>query len=50
MTPREYEALKLLEKGEQPSNVARITGLSQVWIEIKARALGIKPLSVEGMK
>jgi hypothetical protein len=46
----EAKAIRLLSSGRQPSDVAKATGLSQIWIEIKARSLGLKPLTVEGLK
>lgn len=43
-------AISMLKAGYQPSEIAKKTGLSQTWIEIKARSLGMQPLTVEGVK
>lgn len=46
----ETTAISMLKEGHQPSVIAKKTGLSQTWIESKARGLGLKPLTVEGVK
>jgi uncharacterized protein YerC len=47
---QERKVVRMLKGGRQPSDIARITGLSQIWIETKARTFGIRPLTVEGVK
>jgi hypothetical protein len=43
----EQKALSMLKSRKyQPSEIARISGCSQFWIETKARALGMRPLTV----
>jgi hypothetical protein len=46
----ETTAISMLKAGYQPSEIAKETGLSQMWIEVKARSLGMKPLTVAGVK
>lgn len=44
---KEQEALSMLKSGKfQPAQIARKTGINISWIEAKAQALGLKPLTV----
>ena len=48
-TVEEERALTMLKsKKFQPEQVARKTGLSLVWIEAKAKQMGLIPLGVVG--
>lgn len=42
----EQQAVGLIRKGLQPGEISVITGVSQTWIEIKARAMGKRPYTM----
>jgi uncharacterized protein YerC len=39
----EANAIRLLRKGLQPAEISVMTGVSQTWIELKARVMGKRP-------
>jgi hypothetical protein len=50
-THKEQQAISMLKSRKfQPSEIARRTGLSKMWIEMKAKDLGMRPLTVAGVK
>jgi hypothetical protein len=45
---KEQQAISMLKsKKYQPSQIARKTGLSLVWVELQAKKLGMIPLTVQ---
>jgi hypothetical protein len=51
MNQQEIKAINMMRSRRfQPSEIAQRTGVSLIWMEAKAEAMGMRPLTVAGVK
>jgi hypothetical protein len=50
MNQQEIKAINMMRSRRfQPSEIAEKTGVSLIWMEAKAEAMGLRPLTVAGV-